>query len=242
MEVQDKVVTVTGASGGIGLATAKLLTRRGAKVALIARSKDKLSEIEKSLSNSLAVPTDMSKEPDVKKMIKKVREHYGRIDILVNNAGQGYDSRVEKVRVRALRKIFELNFMGPVVAMREVIPIMRLQKAGVIVNISSGTALMHLPGMSPYASLKKALSHVSLTAREELKKDGISVSVVYPFVTDTDFEKNTIKEKRERWSGEDSSKIPRADSPEFVAEKILEAIETGKAEIFAHDWMKESKS
>ena len=89
MSVKDKVAIVTGASSGIGRATAKLLAEHGAKVALVARSVDRLNELSRELPNSLVAPADMKVEKDIKKMVKKVLEHYGQIDILVNCAGQG---------------------------------------------------------------------------------------------------------------------------------------------------------
>lgn len=243
MEIKGKVSIVTGASGGIGLATAKLLSNKGAKLALVARSKEKLNQLAKELPDSIAIPADLAKVEDVKYMIKKTYEHFGRIDILVNNAGQGYDAPIEKINVDAFRCIIDLDFLGPVVAMQQIIPIMRKQGGGSIMNVSSGLALMYLPGMSIYASLKLALSHISLTAREELKEDKISVSVVYPYITNTDFEKNTIKTTPRKWDNnddieEDDGPPFKADTAEFVAQKIVEGIESGEAEVFVHDWMK----
>lgn len=83
--------------------------------------------------------------------------------------------------------LVNLDVAGPVVAMKEVIPVMRLQGEGAIVNVSSGTALMRLPDIGTYSALKMALEHLSLTANEELKEDNITVSVVYPYITATDF-------------------------------------------------------
>jgi short-subunit dehydrogenase len=126
--------------------------------------------------------------------------------------------------------------------MQQVIPAMRKQRGGAIVNVSSGLAFMYLPSMSAYGSLKRALSHISLTAREELKDDNIAVSVIYPYITATDFEKNTIKAgpEEEKWEpeGEGGGAPFPADTAEYVAQKIVDAIETGDAEVFAHDWMK----
>ncbi len=241
MDVKGKVVIVTGASGGIGLATAKQLASKGAKLALVARSKDKLQKLAVELPEAIAVPADMSKVNDVKGMIRKVYGHFGRIDILVNNAGQGYDTPVEKTDVEIFQHIFDLDVVGPVVAMKEVIPLMRKQGGGAIVNVSSGTALMVLPNNGPYSGLKKALAHISLTAREELAADKIVVSVVYPFITLTDFEKNTIKDaslQGEEESHEAQEAFKRADQPEYTAQRIVAGIESGEAEIFAHDWMK----
>ncbi len=245
MDINGKVAIVTGASGGIGYATAKLLSSKGAKLALVARSKDKLEALAKTLPNSIALPADLSKVEDVKRMIKQAYEHFGKIDILVNNAGQGYDAPIEKIDVDTFRCIFELDFLGPVVAMLQVIPIMRKQGGGAIMNVSSGLALMYLPGMSIYASLKRALSHISLTAREELKADKIAVSVVYPYITITDFEKNTVRVSERNWEnkedeeGDEGVSAPfKPDTAEYVAQKIVEGIESGEAEVFVHDWMK----
>ncbi len=232
MEIRDKVAIVTGASSGIGLATAKLLSEKGAKVVLAARSFDKLQKLSKGLKDSLAVQADMTKPEDIKAMVEKAVERFGRVDILVNNAGQGYDATVEETDTKHLDHIYRLDLVGPILAMQQVIPIMRSQGGGAIVNISSGTALMFLPGMGGYSAMKRALVGISLTAREELKDDNIMVSVVYPYITATDFGKNTIGS-----SGDTGEIFSKADSAEHVAKKILEALKQGVPEVFAHDWM-----
>lgn len=242
MDVKNKIVIITGASSGIGLATARLLAKHGAKLALVARSKGKLEKLSRELPNSLAVPADMTRINEIKRMIKQTLEHFGRIDVLVNNAGQGYDAPVEKIEIDTFRHIFELDVVGQVVAMQQVIPLMRRRGGGAIVNVSSGTALMYLPNMSPYSSLKGALAMISLTAREELKNDNIVVSVVYPYVTLTDFEKNTIKDPSLLAQREEEGELPHPpDTPEYMAQKILEAIQFGEAEIFAHEWLKKAR-
>ena len=235
--LKDRLVIVTGASSGIGLATARLLAKQGAKLALVSRTKGKLEQLSAELPSSLAVPTDMTRIYEIESMIKQAMEHFGRIDVLINCAGQGYDAPVEKTSVDTFHHIFDLDVVGPLVAMKQVIPIMRKQGGGTIINVSSGTALMYLPNNGAYSALKRALAHISLTAREELKKDNIVVSVVYPYITLTDFEKNTIKDVFP--SDEQGGSIPfQADTAEYVAQKILEGIKSGEAEIFAHDWMK----
>ena len=193
MDIRNKIAIITGASSGIGLATAKLFVKNGAKVALAARSKDKLNKLAAELQNSFAIPTDMTKTTSIKNMVKEVYKHYGRIDILINNAGQGYDELVEYIDIKKYQYIIDLNLIGPLIAMQEVIPIMRKQGGGVIVNISSGVSKMYLPNMAGYASIKSALNTISLTARKELADDKIIVSVIYPYMTATDFEKNTLR-------------------------------------------------
>jgi NAD(P)-dependent dehydrogenase (short-subunit alcohol dehydrogenase family) len=240
MDVRDKVAIVTGASSGIGRAAARLLTQDGARVALVARSTDKLEALARELPGSLAVPADMTQESQIRAMVATATDHFGRVDILVNSAGRGYDAPIETTRPATFRQVFELDVVGPLIAMQAVIPIMRKQGGGVIVNISSGTALMTLPNMGGYSSLKRALSGLSLTAREELQGDHISVSVLYPYITATDFEKNTIKEDAGAvWEdAEDDHELPPPDSAEYAAEKILECIRGEQAQVFAHDWMR----
>lgn len=239
MDIKSKVAIVTGASSGIGYATAKLLSKNGAKVALVARSKNKLEKLAKELPGSIAIVADMTEEIQVKAMVRKTSQHFGRIDILINNAGRGYDAPITDINLKRIHYLFDLDLAGPLIAMQQVIPVMRNQGGGAIVNISSGTALMFLPNMSAYSSLKRALVGISLTAREELKEDNIIVSVVYPYITSTDFEKNTLKDgKLPDWEGENDGDMEPPDSAEYVAERILDGIKKGQAEIFAHDWMK----
>jgi short-subunit dehydrogenase len=239
MEIKGKVAIVTGASGGIGLATAKLLAKNGAKVALVARNGEKLKTISKEIPGSIFVVANMTKKEDIRIMIFEVYKHFGKIDILVNNAGQGYDASIEETNIDTFRQIFELDVIGPMIAMQEVIPIMKKGKGGNIINVSSGTALIILPNMGAYSAAKRAMAQISLTAAEELKKDNIKVGVIYPYITLTDFEKNTIKEEeRPEWSPKGDSDFKPPDAPIVVAEKILEGIKSGAVEIFVHDWMK----
>jgi short-subunit dehydrogenase len=239
VKVQDKVMIVTGASSGIGLATARLCAKRGAKLALASRSKEKLDSLSRELADSLAIPTDMTRIREIERMVKQTEEHFGKIDVLVNCAGQGYDAPVEKTDIDTFHYIFDLDVVAPLVAMQRVIPLMKKQGGGAIVNVSSGTALMYLPYNGAYSGLKRALANISLTAREELRKDNIIVSVVYPYMTLTNFEENTIKDFVPDTGEQEGGGPPfPPDTPEYVAQKILEGIETEAAEIFLHDWMK----
>ena len=106
MNIKDKIVIVTGASSGIGEATATLLSQKGAKVVLAARSKDKLLNLSKKLDRTLVVPTDMTKERDIKNLVSKTVKEFGRIDILVNNAGRGFDAAIEYIDTKDFREIF----------------------------------------------------------------------------------------------------------------------------------------
>jgi short-subunit dehydrogenase len=230
MSINGKVVIVTGASSGIGRATAELFGKNGAKVALAARSIDKLEELSASMADSFAVPADMTKPDEVRRMVQKTHDHYGHLDVLINNAGQGLRSPVEHIDLDHFAYIMSLNVYGPLVAMQSAIPIMRKQGNGTIVNISSQVARATYPGLSAYAATKSALTMISLTARKELAEDGITVSVVYPRMTATDFRKHSLQSKVDV----KLTALPAmttADSPEKVASKILEIVETGAAEV-----------
>lgn len=239
MNVPGKIIVVTGASYGIGEATVKLLAHKGAKVALVARSTERIKAIAAGLQDAFTVTADMSKEQEVRGMIDAVREHYGRIDVLVNNAGQGYGAPIEQIETEKLRYLYDLNVIGPLVAMQAAIPVMRRQGGGAIVNVSSGTSLMAIPNVGGYSSSKRALNGISLTAHAELAKENITVSVVYPYITESGFYKNALTAAgKARGHIQVHGNMPPADTSEYVAEKILAAIESGAAEIYVHEWMK----
>ncbi len=235
MQIEDRVFVVTGASSGIGLSTAKELSAKGGKVALLARSTELLAQLSSELPGSLAVTVDMTDFPGVTRAIGEVRDHYGKIDSLINNAGRSYAASVEKISPDAFDEIFHLNVLGPIIAMQAVIPTMRAQGQGCIVNINSGTAFMTVPEYSVYSASKRALLGFSLTARAELEKDGIVVSEVYPFVTATNFGKNRMTEAG---TGGPSADYASGDTPEFVADIVLKAILEGDAQYFANDRMR----
>jgi short-subunit dehydrogenase len=229
VDIVGKIVLLTGASEGIGQATARLLAHQGAKVALVARSVEKLQQLASELPDALAVPTDMCDEIAVQAMVRHVSRHYGRIDVLVNNAGQGMHVPVEQTNLEQYRALFQLNVVGVLSAMQAVIPLMRKQGGGVIVNISSGTTRMVIPDVSPYASTKAALNTLTLAARLELAPDNIRIGLVYPGITATDFMKHAASVQMNT----DRQHMMPIESPEQVAEKIGDAIRTEAAEVFA---------
>jgi short-subunit dehydrogenase len=160
--------------------------------------------------------------------VRAAEARHGRIDVLVNNAGQGLHVPIEHVSLEDFEAVMQLNVYGPLVAMQQVVPIMRSQGGGAIVNISSGTSRMVLPGVGAYAATKCALNQLSLTARAEWDADGIVVSVVYPSVTDTEFHQAL---RAGGFPGGGRAGGFPAHPPEHVAASILHAIRTGEAEV-----------
>lgn len=230
MNIKDKIIIITGASQGIGLAAARLLTEKGAHIVLSARSEDALKKLEQELPGSYAVRADMRNAEDIKHLIAAAVKKFGRVDILINNAGQGMYGPVETIDIEKYKDIMELNVYGPLRAMQEMIPVMRQQGGGMIMNISSRVSKNYFPGLAAYASTKYALNALSLTARQELADDHIIVSVMHPKMTSTDFGKNALS------SGPrpDFTRRPGAamevDTPEQVAETIAAQIESEAAE------------
>lgn len=229
MDIKDKVAIITGASEGIGKEIAKQLAAKGAKVVLAARNEEKLSALAHEIgNNAVAVHADMSIEAEIQNLIDRTLAIHDRIDILVNNAGQGLYGPMESVNPDEYRHIFNLNVMGPLFAMQLVIPRMRAQGGGMIVNISSMVSKNYFPMLSAYASTKYALNALSLTAREELKKDNIIVSVMHPKMTATNFGKNALGMKLN--TDRNERPMPNVDTAAQVAEKTIALIESEEAE------------
>lgn len=196
MDLKGSVVVVTGASSGIGLATARSFASAGAKVVLAARSKEKLAGFAQELrANGLeafAIPTDVTERTEVEHLIKSTYERYGRLDILVNNAARGAAAYVVDTPLAHYRELFEVNVLGPVSAMQSAIPGMRGQGGGLIINVSSGASRRPITALSAYGATKAALDLISNTVREELAGENIRVMTVYPPNTESDAARNML--------------------------------------------------
>jgi 3-oxoacyl-[acyl-carrier protein] reductase len=185
-----RVVIVTGGARNIGLATAAALARRGARVAIFGRDRSALDAAVQSLGgDALALPVDVTDGEALRAAIDAVAERAGRIDGLVNNAGVSYVGRIESVRPAEVRGQLEVNFLAPVFASQAVIPHLRRQGGGRIVNVSSATAHeeMAFAHLSMYSSAKAALEQFSKELREELRAERIAVTTFVPGNTRTGF-------------------------------------------------------
>lgn len=173
----------------------------------------------------------MTEHASITAMVDEVVAHYGRVDVLVNNAGRALRARVADVSVADFQHIVDLNVYGPVLAMQAVIPHMRKQGGGSIVNVSSNVSKMSIPTIGAYAATKYALNGLTLTARAELAEEGIVVTVMYPGQTATNFGKNAMIDASIASAPPPSGgSNPLPDTAEDVADQILEAIKTGPAE------------
>ncbi len=233
MDVHGKVVVITGASMGIGLATARRFAAEGAKLVLAARSVDLLAKHADELTlqdcEAIAIPTDVTNQAQVNHLIDTACQQYGRIDILINNAGQTELGAVASLNIDDYRQIIDLNIFGPLYAIQAVVPKMREIGGGLIINISSMVSKMSIPTIGAYASTKAALNVLSSTARAELEAENIRVITVFPRLTATDFGRNARGDQEMRRQRENNY-FANGDGPMLVAEKILEAAQNEPAE------------
>ncbi|MGW3651858.1 SDR family NAD(P)-dependent oxidoreductase [Streptomyces sp. NPDC000878] len=224
-DLSDRVIIVTGASSGIGEATARLLHGVGALPVLAARRADRLKALGAELDDALAVPTDLTDLAQVRALVDATTRRHGRVDGLVNNAGASLHGPLEQVDLGAYSRLLELHVVGVLATIQAVLPVMRRQKGGRIVNISSGATAFPSPGIGAYTASKSAVNMLSAVARQELAADGIDVSLILPSVTATDFGDGIFR---------DSANVPPglvAHTPEYVARVILRALRTGEERI-----------
>jgi len=190
MNIKDKVVIITGASSGIGEATALKMAKEGAKVVLTARSKTKLKELAKKIKadhgTALVVTADVTKSKDFKKVVEKAKKEFGSVHILVNNAGLMPLSYIEKLKTDEWNTMVDVNIKGVLNGVEAVLPTLIENKGGHIINISSTAAYNYFPGGAVYCATKAAVKMFSEGLRKEIsKKHGINVTSIEPGAVDT---------------------------------------------------------
>ncbi|MBI2682569.1 MAG: SDR family oxidoreductase [Acidobacteriales bacterium] len=229
--LNGKTVVVTGASMGMGEAIARIFCGSGANVVIVSRDLARSEMARQRMGHddrTLALACDVRQRAQIDAAVKATLDRFGRIDVWVNNAGHGLLDAVASMDMAACRSMFETNVFGAVECLQAVVPVMKRQGGGAIINISSVAGHIAVPYMSAYSATKHALNALSKSARLELKSHGINVLTVCPGYIRTDFSVNAVKGSEIRRFGE---QVRRGIPPERVARAVLQGYLRGKREI-----------
>jgi short-subunit dehydrogenase len=196
MELDGKVAVVTGASMGIGEAIARNFVTEGANVVLLSRDTQRAEAARTRIGfadRTIALSCDVRHAEEIDRVLGLTLHHFKRIDVWINNAGHGLFDSVAEVEMAASHELFETNFFGALSAMQAVIPVMRQQGGGTIINISSVAGHIPIPFHATYSASKFALNALGKAARVELRRDGIHVLTVCPGYVRTAFSENSVR-------------------------------------------------
>jgi short-subunit dehydrogenase len=196
MEISGKVVVVTGASMGIGEAIAQVFADAGASVVLLSRDAGRVEAARGRLGHTertLALACDVRHREEIDRALSLTLHHYDRVDVWVNNAGHGLLDAVATVDMPSFRDMFDTNFFGTVAALQAVVPVMKQQGSGCIINISSVAGHIPLPFHAAYSASKFAMNAIGKAARLELKAAGVHVMTVCPGYVKTAFRENAMR-------------------------------------------------
>lgn len=172
---------ITGCSSGIGAGLAKAVLEKGDQAVVTARSVEKVKGFEEQYPDRcLALKLDVTNDEDISRAVKEAQDKFGTIDVLINNAGHGYRSSIEEGDKKEVSELFQTNFFGPIELIKQVLPGMRAQHSGAIINVSSVAAARSNIGSGYYAASKAALELMSEGLVHELKPLGIKVMIVEP--------------------------------------------------------------
>jgi len=213
-----KTAIITGASSGIGEATARRLAGEGMCVTLAARRQDELDrvarEIETDGGQALVAPTDVRDRAAIQRMVQATLDKWGRVEVLVNNAGLGYNDHVVNLDPDQLREQVNVNLVAVIECAQAVLPAMAQQSSGHIINVASIAGLVGLPGSSIYSATKAAVISFSDSLRREVGRQGIHVTAFCPGFVATNF---SPRLKRIAASGK---RVPGVMPAEYVADRI----------------------
>jgi short-subunit dehydrogenase len=228
MELTGKVAVVTGASMGIGEAIAKVFVEDGASVVLLSRDTGRAEAARARVGfpdRTLALSRDVRHREEIDRVVSLTLHHFGHIDIWVNNAGHGLIDSVAHMEMAACRDMFETNLFGALSAMQAVLPVMKQQNSGTIINISSVAGHVPLAYSAGYSGTKFALNAMGKAARVELRNRNVNVLTVCPGYVRTDFSTNAVRGgelKRVRPSqvrGISAERVARATLAGYKAQK-----------------------
>jgi short-subunit dehydrogenase len=199
MEMDGKVVVVTGASMGIGEAIAKVFADEGASVVLLSRDASRAEAARHRVGHTdhtLAMACDVRNREEINRALAVTLHHFDRVDVWVNNAGVGVRDSVAEMEMPAIRDLFETNFFGAIACMQAVAPAMREAGGGAIINISSVAGHIPVPYMTLYCASKFAMNALGKGARMELTRDNIQVLTVCPGYVRTDFGSHLVSSRK----------------------------------------------
>ncbi len=200
MNLDSKTIIISGASRGIGRATALLLARNGANVVVTARSADDLKSLETEHANIVAVPGDVTSETDMATVVKTALDRFGRIDVVINNAGYGIFKNVDEISVQEWDDVMATNVKGTFVLTKAALPTLKAQGSGHVVVVASDVAKRTFAGGSLYTASKYAQEAFMGALRKEVRKFGVKVTGVYSGLVDSHFhEKGHGHETSKNW-------------------------------------------
>lgn len=233
MSFKNRVVIITGASSGIGEATAYAFAKQGCKVVIAARNIGKLETVRKKCTEfgaeCLAVECDVSKEEDCKQLITHTLQHFNTINILINNAGISMRALFSELDLRVLKQVMDINFWGTVYCTKYAMPYL-LKEKGNLIGVSSVAGIKGLPGRTGYSASKFAMNGFMESLRIENLKTGLHVGVIYPGYTSSNIRNAALNA-----SGNAQAETPFDENKlmpaELVADEIVKMIIHGKAEI-----------
>ena len=224
--LRGKVVAITGASGGIGEATATLLARGGARVVLGARRRERLERVSERIvregGEAAFAPTDVRRREDLEALVALACDRFGRLDVLVNNAGIGLISAFDELRVEDWEAMIDVNLRGVLYGIAAALPVFRKQGSGHFVNVVSTAGLRIVPMQGVYAATKNAVRTLSEALRQEAG-DKLRVTVVSPGFVRTDFAESIANEALKKQIRDKRDQI--AIAPEAIARAISFALE-----------------
>jgi NADP-dependent 3-hydroxy acid dehydrogenase YdfG len=224
--IQDKIIAITGASSGMGEATALLLAERGAKVVLGARRADRLQALAGRIADAggaaAYAPTDVTKRDDLTALVALAQERFGGLDVIINNAGIGPISAMDALRVEDWDAMIDVNLRGTLYGIAAALPVFRAQESGQIVNVLSTAGIKIVPLQGVYAGTKNAVRTISEALRQEAGPH-LRVTVVSPGMVRTDFTDSiTDPDVRAQLGG---AVAELAIGPDAIARAIAFAIE-----------------
>jgi short-subunit dehydrogenase len=231
-KLNEQVIVITGASSGIGLVTARMAAKRGARLVLSSRGEEELRELTKEIQanggQAIAVRADVGDQEDVRRLVQAAQEQFGGFNTWINNAGVSIYGKLSEVSIEDMRRVFETNFWGLVYGSLEAARHLK-ERGGAIINIGSTLSDRAIPMQGIYSASKHAVKGFTDALRMELESDGapISVSLVKPGAIDTPY-----TEHAKNYMAVEPKNPPPLYAPETVARAILHCAETPERDVF----------